>query len=431
MAAAHPDEVPSLLFANAKGEIVDYQGLHMAGSAAGHFSRPDRTDLIELPPGSELFVLPGRLPVGIEPANGEPALLATNPYQHREGIQAVAAFMAPAHTAIHTAAFQKEESESSRLPLFAYTAVGWYQGKFWVSAFRSDKDRRQDADRFDQQKIDRATSKRLQALADNRLVQHLGTCCLTYGCPAARNYFLGRWEAPLPCSPLCNASCAGCISLQPSGCCAATQDRIKFVPTPKEIAAIAVDHLATAPRPIVSFGQGCEGEPLLQAQVIEEAIDLIRSKTDRGTINLNTNASLPEAVERLAMAGLDSIRVSLNSARPREYHRYYSPKGYGFTEVKDSIGVMKRFGRHVSLNYFISPGFTDDPEELAALDKLIENYRPDLLQLRNLNMDPEYYLEVVQHKPTSPPLGIPRWLARLKAAYPWLRFGYFNPSLRS
>ena len=56
---------------------------------------------------------------------------------------------------------------------------------------------------------------------------------------------------------------------------------------------------------------------------------------------------------------------------------------------------MKKAGRHVSLNYFILPGFTDDPAEFAALCDLIADCRPDLIQLRNLNMDPEWYRRVV------------------------------------
>ncbi|HBT97093.1 MAG TPA: radical SAM protein, partial [Desulfobulbaceae bacterium] len=78
------------------------------------------------------------------------------------------------------------------------------------------------------------------------MIQHLGKCCLTYGCPAARNFFLGRFEAPLPTSPRCNARCLGCISLQESGCCRSTQERITFVPSPAEIAEIAVPHLRQA-----------------------------------------------------------------------------------------------------------------------------------------------------------------------------------------
>jgi pyruvate-formate lyase-activating enzyme len=431
MAVVHPSTTPSLLFATRTGEILDYSGLYMAGSAAGHFFKPHRHELIELPPGSELFTLPGRLPVGIEPEGDEPALLDMNPYQPGEPVQAVAAFMAPAHTAIYTAAFAHEETDTSLLPLFAYTAVGWAEGKFWVAAFRSDPDRRQDADQFNRQLLEQRTHKQLQRLSGNRLVQHLGKCCLTYGCPAARNYFLGRWEAPLPCSPACNAACAGCISLQPSGCCPATQDRITFVPTEREIAEVAIEHLRSAPRPIVSFGQGCEGEPLLQARVMEKSIRLIRTQTSRGTINLNTNGSLPEAVERLAAAGLDSIRISLNSAQADRHQHYYRPTGFTFEDVCRSIAVMKSHGRHVSLNYFILPGCTDDPAEFEALCTLVGRYRPDFIQLRNLNMDPEYYLRVIKHTPSGSPLGMLNWLEQLKARFPFLRFGYYNPPLDS
>ncbi|GBE12797.1 molybdenum cofactor biosynthesis protein A [bacterium BMS3Bbin14] len=427
MRIRHPDRIPSLVFANGKGEILDYPGLQMAGSSGGRFAVPDPQDLIELPPGSELFVLPGRLPVGIDPATHESVPLDRSPYDHQP-VQAVAAFMAPAHTAVLTAAYRTAD-QAPILPLFAYTAVGWHRGKFWAAGFRSDPDRRQDPGNFDQRLINRKTKKRLELHPNNRLIQHLGKCCLTYACPAARNYFLDRWEAPLPTSPLCNASCAGCISLQPSACCAATQDRIQFVPTPAEIAEIAVPHLHSAPKPVVSFGQGCEGEPLLQAETLEKAIRLIRSQTTGGTINLNTNGSRPEAVRQLAAAGLDSIRISLNSARAEFHDRYYRPRGFSFQDVRDSIAVMKEMGRHVSLNYFVLPGFTDDPDEFAGLCELVENHGPDLIQLRNLNMDPEAYLRTVEHRPARPPLGIRAWLKQLKKQFPALKFGYFNPSL--
>lgn len=429
MAVVHPSTLPSLLFATSKGDILDYGGLGMAGSAAGLYYRPQLEDLIELPPGSELFALPDRLPVGIEPESGEPALLDTNPYVPGEAIQAVAAFMAPAHTALFTAAFQRQ-GDAALLPLFAYSAVGWADGKFWVAGFRSDADCRQDADQFNQRLLTQRTKKHLKRHSTNRLIQHLGKCCLTYGCPAARNYFLGRWEAPLPSSPSCNAACAGCISLQPSGCCPSTQDRITFVPTESEIAEVAVAHLETAPRPVVSFGQGCEGEPLLQAGVIEKSIRLIRARTHKGTINLNTNGSLPDAVEWLAQAGLDSIRISMNSAQPEKHRLYYRPKGFAFADVCRSIAVMKKYGRHVSLNYFILPGCTDDPDECAALTALIREYHPDFIQLRNLNMDPDYYLQVIEHRASAPPMGIGVWLRSLKERFPNLGFGYYNPSLR-
>ena len=188
-------------------------------------------------------------------------------------------------------------------------------------------------------------------------------------------------------------------------------------------------HLETADRAIVSFGQGCEGEPLLQSVTLEKAIRLIRRATDRGTINLNTNGRLPDAVDKLARAGLDSIRISMNSAQPEYHRRYYRPSGFSFSDVRSSIEVMKGYNRHVSLNYFILPGVTDDPDEYAALTKLIETCRPDLIQLRNLNMDPEHYLKVIRHEPVQPAMGMLHWLGQLKDRFPRLQFGYFNPAL--
>lgn len=430
MQLLHPDEIPSLVYANQKGEIKNFPEIHMAGRSGDFNFKPALEDLIPLPEGSELFLLPDRLPIGISPENDSPVLLDHDPDAPGEIIQAVAAFMAPAHTAIHTAAYEPVRSDLAPLPLFAYTAVGWHDGKFWVSAFRSDSDCRQDARSFDNEKIKRKTIQKLAKNPKNRLIQHLGKCCLTYGCPAARNYFLGRWEAPLPTSPICNARCIGCISLQPSGCCPATQDRINFVPKVSEISGIAVPHLKQAQQAVVSFGQGCEGEPLMQASTLEKAIRSIRSKTECGTINLNSNASMPGQVKLLAEAGLDSLRVSLNSARESCHTSYYRPVNFSFADVLKSIDTMKQADKFVSLNYFILPGFTDDPDEFAALCKLIADHQPDLIQLRNLNMDPDWYLDTVKYRPNQAPMGISTWLAELKGLFPALRFGYFNPSLR-
>ncbi len=424
----HPAGHPSLVYADAQGNITDFQDLHAAGMSAGNFLLPSKNDFIPLPEGSELFVLPGRLPIGCDVNSGETLLLEDDPFNSGKKIQAVAAFMSPAHTAILNSAYQTSNN-APRLPLFAYTAIGWYKNRFWTTAFRSDKDTRQDSSQFNQTEINAKTVKKLKQHKDNRLIQHLGKCCLTYACPAARNYFLGRWEAPLPTSPVCNARCVGCISLQTSGKCSATQDRIQFVPTPAEIAQIAIPHLQKAEDAIVSFGQGCEGEPLLQADTLEKAIIALRKKCTRGTINLNSNASMPQAVKRLASAGLDSLRVSLNSAQERYYHSYYRPKNFSLSDVLESIRVMKEAKKFVSLNYFILPGFTDSTKEYEALCVLLSTLQPDRIQLRNLNMDPEWYLQSIDFGKSISSMGMRNWIDKIKNNFPKLQLGYYNPSI--
>ena len=77
-------------------------------------------------------------------------------------------------------------------------------------------------------------------LPQNRLRKHLETCALTYGCPAGKNFFLGRYEAPLPTAGQCNARCLGCLSKQETSSIPVSQNRISFTPTPEEIADISL-----------------------------------------------------------------------------------------------------------------------------------------------------------------------------------------------
>jgi len=53
------------------------------------------------------------------------------------------------------------------------------------------------------------------------------------------------------------------------------------VPSPEEISEVALEHIQKVDKSIISFGQGCEGDPLLSAEVIEPAIRSIRSKPKR------------------------------------------------------------------------------------------------------------------------------------------------------
>src|SRR5690606_16464486 len=109
-------------------------------------------------------------------------------------------------------------------------------------------------------------------------------------CLTASNTFLQRLEGAVPVSFSCNAGCFGCISEQPEErAFVAPQTRLKFRPSVEEVVDIMLEQLKT-PDAIISFGQGCEGEPSTQAPVIIESIRQVRERTDNGFININTNA---------------------------------------------------------------------------------------------------------------------------------------------
>ncbi len=415
----------NLLASDGKGNVLEIPGYEILGRTGNDLEQLSDEVLIQLPEGSELFELPGRRPVALDCENGEVKEVAE--FDGNE-LFAVSAFPPPAHTITHTAAFARGEG-APVLPLFAYSPVGWRDGGFVTGALRTDEDRRQDPALFDREQIETKARGFLQKYRGNRLVEHItGTCALEYGCPAAMNYVLGRWEMPVPTSRECNAGCVGCISRQPDGTFSSTQERIGFTPTAGEIIEAAVDHIDIADNPIVSFGQGCEGEPLLAAGVIAEAIKGIRERTGRGTLNLNTNASLPDRVEELFHAGLTSMRVSINSARPEFYHRYYRPRGFGFDDVLESMRRAKESGGFLSLNYLVFPGFTDSPSEISSMSGIISTFAIDMIQWRNLNIDPDLYLDLVGPVEEKG-IGIDRMIETFRGEFPGLLHGYFNPFL--
>jgi sulfatase maturation enzyme AslB (radical SAM superfamily) len=343
---------------------------------------------------------------------------------------AVAAFIPPAYTGLYLSAYETEQNAPT-LPLFCYTAVGWRDNIFYVPAVRIEQDIRQECSGYEDEKITTGAKNLLQAYPHTRLVKHLmENCCLTYHCPAARNFALGRWECPVPSSPACNANCIGCISFQPQEeTIPSTQDRLSFKPTAEEIVEFTVPHLQTAPFPIISFGQGCEGEPLLMWETIRDAIIEIRKHTNRGCININTNGSNPDAVKALCKAGLNSIRVSANSARKNIYEAYYRPNNYRFEDIIESMKTVRSFGGWTSINYFVFPGMTDSVDEYEALRKLIQDADVRMIQWRNFNIDPDWYLEKIGATDTGEFIGVKQLMELIHEEFPNVKFGYFNPSI--
>jgi pyruvate-formate lyase-activating enzyme len=413
--------------ADADGRIFDLEGYAAVG-ADGPRSIPLTTsDTVALPFGSELMMLPDRAPLVYDLQRKRLAALQENPYAPGEPLFAVAAFNSPGYAITHTSAFV-ETPGARQLPLFSYGAVGWQGNGFRTAVIRVDTEPRQDLRRMKIDAVNAGIGKMRRQLPDNRLRRHLERCAVTYGCPAGKNFFLGRYEAPLPTARQCNARCLGCISLQTDGDICSSQNRIDFTPTPAEIADVALAHIRRVKRAVVSFGQGCEGDPLLAADAIAPAIARIRSHTDAGTINMNTNGSLPDVMSRLFDAGLDSIRVSINSLRPEAYSAYFRPQGYRFQNVMDTIALALARNKFVAINYLHCPGVTDTPQEMAALAAFLRRHPIHMIQWRNLNYDPRRYVAAMQTAaPADAPQGMRHCIARVRKAFPKIIFGYFNP----
>lgn len=401
------------LYADVKGDIYDAPGISAMGREGRDLRLISPEELIPLPKSADLVFMPQRKAVGMT-ADGEVLPLTGN---------AVAATLPAGYTRSMLPAFQMEDNAEA-LPLFGYTAVCVYKDQLYTTAIYTDENHKWDPEHYNTKQLKHLIKKVKKALPDNPLIDHLANCSLEWHCCTAENIFYRRWECGIPTSPVCNANCFGCISLQPAECCPSPQSRIRFRPSARQIAEVGIYHLETAPEGIISFGQGCEGEPALAADRIADGIAIIREKTKRGQININTNAGYTDGIKRIVDAGLDSMRVSIISAIPMSYDGYYRGN-YKLDNVKESIRYALDKGIYVSLNMLYFPGFNDRREELEAWKEFFKELPVQMIQVRNLNIDPDAFLDIMP-KQQGVYVGTRQFLEEIKKDFPQMIIGSFS-----
>ncbi|WP_010278521.1 radical SAM protein [Paenibacillus senegalensis] len=377
----------NLVYADQDGQVYDHPSHTALARSGDMIVEILEEELIPLPEGATLVSLPHTTPVYWDEKSGRMKALDGN-------YEAVGALLPQGFTRLLLPGYVKKDKDS-QLPLFGYTAVVWKNDGFYVAARMSDDPYRWNPVNCDPQLLESKVQAKLSQYPDNRLYRHLSNCALGYECLTASNTFLDRWEGAVPVSYSCNAGCFGCISEQPedSGF-VAPQTRMNFRPRLEEVVEIMLEHLKT-PESIISFGQGCEGEPSTQAAIIIPAIREVRKITDQGYININTNAGLTDFIRGIVDAGLDMMRVSTISAIDDHYNAYYKPRGYTLKNVEKSIRYASDQGVLTSINYLVFPGVTDREEEIEAMLEFVKRTGLKLIQLRNLNIDPEAYLQLI------------------------------------
>ena len=407
---------PKLLFADPSGKVLEHPTLACT-LRSGEELIPPQDRPIPLPPRATLAHLPGRLPVGFDPRTGRFELLGEVTAGGRTFVpHAVGALLPPGYTRTYLPGEVK--GKGPVLPQWAYTAAGWGEGGPVAWAIRTDRRTHWSPERYSTRELPALVAAQQARFPGNRVLGQLHTCALVYRCFTSQNVFYQRDEGAIPASVMCNARCVGCISEQPEGGPPASHERMDDGPSAEEMARVGAHHLEVAEgRAMVSFGQGCEGEPLTRWRAIAQAIRLMRARTARGSININTNGSLPRALEALFDAGLDAVRVSLNSAVKDLYEAYYQPVKYGWEEVEASIALARRRGGYVALNLLTFPGVTDREGEVEALEALVLRHRVDQVQSRSLCIDPLQYLEVAHGRGAGGrPIGVRAMLRRLRKA---------------
>ena len=421
-----------LLFADPGGRVFEHPELLALVREGDGAALP--SDLPQaLPRFAQLASLPGRRPLGLDPRTGAIRELEEVKVG-RKSVRpvAVAAVLPPGWTRTALPAYRRT-AIAPVLPQWAYTAAAWddrLQGHVaW--ALRTDVRSHWDPATHSTPELQALVDERLSREPDNHLLRQIARCAVEWRCFTAQNTFYGRDEGAIPASVGCNARCVGCISEQPEGGPPASHERMSDAPEAELMAALGIPHLARAKgRTMMSFGQGCEGEPLTRAHVIADAIHRMRAVTKRGSININTNGSIPDNLAMLVEAGLDACRISLNSAHAPLYEAYYQPVKYGWKDVEASIHLARQRGLYTALNLLTFPGVVDSEGEADKLCALVGAAQVDQVQVRSLAIDPEQYLPIARRQAAGGrPLGMRELFRRLKEARKGLVIGNFARGL--
>ncbi|MCI0613182.1 radical SAM protein, partial [bacterium] len=100
-----------------------------------------------------------------------------------------------------------------------------------------------------------------------------------------------------------------------------------------------------------------------------------------------------------------------------------------FEDIVESLQVVRNFDGWTSINYFVFPGMTDSIEEYEALRSLIAETELNMIQWRNFNIDPDWYLGRIGVTDTGEIMGVKQLMKLIHREFPKLKFGYFNPSI--
>lgn len=401
------------------GSIEVLDGVRPTARSGANLRPLTAEDVVPLPEGTTLMHLPGRAATVMH-RDGEPLELGGE-------LLPLAAVLPVGHLRTLLPATRALPG-SPRLPLYGYAAVAEHRGQLVVAAVATDRFGWWTPSLFGGSDVAAAVKRAREVAPENRLVDHLAVCALQNRCYTAQNTFLRRYEGALPASPACNADCLGCISLQSDGEAPAPQPRMRFAPTWQELAELAEFHLAGDDAAIVSFGQGCEGEPLTRGDALVRATRAIRRRFPAATIHVNTNGSNPGVLRRMIAAGCNSARISAISFTDTVFRAYYRPVGYTLGDVLECGRVMREAGGQVCLNLLTFPGVTDAPVELERTVQACRDMGVHQVQWRSLNVDHDWLVDVLRRRRALPPLGIGMNEAyrRLQSELPGIAHGNFT-----
>ena len=335
---------------------ADYGATALDGRAPAIFERA-----IPLPPDAQLIPLADRAAIGID-RRGQPRPLGAARW-------ALGAVLGPGYLRTHLPACAAAPDSAPLEPLTYAAVAADRAGEIVVGAVAMGAPAQGTVSgRVTDDDLASRITDRLRSEPSNRLLRQLVRCAREYECQAARNAFLGRGECALPLGAPSNDDARSSVALRRRDDRAPTEPTAMLA-TAADAAAVANAHFR-AGGTSVSFGQACEGDPLLLVRTVAAAAALI-ARPGGTEIVLRTNASSAAALARAADAGIDRVVVALASAHGPTYELVHAPSGHRWTDVRASLRDAATRKLALTIELLTLPGLTDREAEARELIALL------------------------------------------------------------
>ena len=241
----------STLYSDRNGRIWEDKHLAFLGRSGQQWVEAEEEDLITLPAGCSLVMVPGHYPVGID-IDDKVNCREKTP----QGVPAVAlACLLPQGFTRTLLPATVAPRGAAEIPILGYTAVAGMKNKVMAAAIPTDEHRKWHPERYNTPDLEQMVESRLGQFPRNRILRQLAHCSLHYSCFTAQNIFYRRWEGGIPTTSRCNARCLGCISRGHTSV-PSPQERLGFRPTAEEDCRGGLLPPGNGSEAIISFGQG-------------------------------------------------------------------------------------------------------------------------------------------------------------------------------
>ena len=399
------------LIADERGNIFDEPAAEGVGRVGKEFFKLKPEDLIKLPDSADLMFLPARRAVGYR--RGEFVTL--------KGF-AVSAILPQGYTRTHLPAFRRTK-DAQILPLYGYTAVVVYKDELHAAALYTDENHKWDPQHYNTPALRKLIRRVKHDLPENRIVAQVANCSLKWHCLRA--------EFVLRALGMRRADFAD-VQRELLGLYLLASRRV--LSEPAEQNHLQADRRRNRCRrdlsPFARRGRDYQFRARLRRRTEPSSRHNLRGdkKNPCDDFARTNQYQHQRGIKKIVDAGLDSMRVSIISANAENYQRYYRA-GYKLAAVKDSIRYALDNGVHVSLNMLYMPGFNDRQSELDAWKNFLDALPAQMIQVRNLNYDPDEFFRVMPADKNF--VGVKNFLRELETTFPALTVGNFSHYVRN